>query len=146
MKRISLIFAFALSSLLIGCASPPKGDPARDAALKTFQVPKDTTGVYIYRNEYTGASVSMDVSVDGKPIGYTGAKTYLYTEVSPGKHTISSEAENTSTLDIDAQLGTLLYIWQESKMGFVYARNKLQLVSEKEGQEGVMDTTLAVKK
>lgn len=141
MKNI-LVAAVLLSSL-VGCASVPMGDAKQDAALKTFSVPADKAGVYIYRNESMGAAVKMDVELDGKPIGQTAANTYLYKEVVPGKHTITSKAENTSTLEIDAKPGTLSYVWQEVKMGLMYARTKLHLVSEADGKKGVLETKLA---
>ena len=85
----------------------------------------------------------MDVAVDGKPIGQTAAKTYLYKELTPGKHTVTSSAENTDSVDIDAKPGTLSYIWQEVKMGVLYARTQLHLVSEAEGKKGVLESSLA---
>ncbi|MDO9468088.1 MAG: DUF2846 domain-containing protein [Thiobacillus sp.] len=141
MKR--MFVAAVLVSSLVGCASVPMGDAKQDAALKTFSVPADKAGVYIYRNESIGAAIKMDVEVDGKPIGQTAAKTYLYKEVTPGKHTVSSKAENTDTIEIDAKPGTLTYIWQEVKMGLMYARTKLNLVDEAEGKKGVLETSLA---
>jgi hypothetical protein len=138
-----MVIAAVLASSLFGCASVPMGDEKQDAALKTFSVPADMAGVYIYRNESMGAAVKMDVEVDGQVIGQTAAKTYLYTEMTPGKHTISSKAENTDTIEIDAKPGTLTYVWQEVKMGILYARTKLNLVDEEEGKEGVLETTLA---
>ena len=141
MKR--MFIAAVLASSLVGCASVPMGDAKQDAALKTFSVPADKAGVYIYRNESMGAAVKMDVEVDGKVIGQTAANTYLYKEVAPGKHTVSSKAENTDTIEIDAKPGTLTYIWQEVKMGLMYARTKLNLVGEAEGKKGVLETKLA---
>ncbi len=138
-----MFIAAALASSLAGCASVPMGDAKQDAALKTFTVPADKAGVYIYRNESMGAAVKMDVAVDGTVIGQTAAKTYLYKEVTPGKHTVSSKAENTDTIEIDAKPGTLTYIWQEVKMGIMYARTKLNLVGEAEGKRGVLETKLA---
>lgn len=139
LNYISIVAALLIS----GCASVPMGDPKQDAALKTFAVAKEKAGIYIYRNESMGAAVKMDVAVDGRPIGQTAAKTYFYKEVAPGKHTISSTAENTDTIEVDAKPGTLTFIWQEVKMGLMYARNKLHLVSEEEGKRGVQETTLA---
>ena len=136
---VPLFLALAIS----GCASVPMGDPTQDAALKTFSVAKDKAGIYVYRNESMGAAVKMGVSIDGQAIGQTAAKTYFYKEVTPGKHTVSSTAENTDTLEVDAKPGTLTFIWQEVKMGLLYARNKLHLVSEEEGKKGVKETTLA---
>lgn len=138
-----LLLAVAVVSILSGCASVPMGDAKKDAALKTFAVPADKAGVYIYRNESMGGAVKMDVALDGKPIGQTAAKTYLYKELAPGKHTISSTAENTDSVEVDAKPGTLSYIWQEVKMGVLYARTKLHLVSESEGKSGVLETKLA---
>lgn len=138
-----LLFAAVISLSMVGCASVPMGDEKQDAALKVFKAPAETAGVYIYRNETMGAAVKMDVELDGKLIGQTAANTYLYKDVSPGKHTITSKAENTDAVEIDARRGTLSYIWQEVKMGILYARTKLHLVDESEGQKGVLETRLA---
>ncbi|MFL9925714.1 DUF2846 domain-containing protein [Herbaspirillum lusitanum] len=141
-----LFLAALIASSLVGCASVPMGDPQQDAALKTFTAPQGKSGVYIYRNESMGASVKMDVAIDGEATGQTAANTYLYKELTPGKHVISSTAENTDTLEIDAKPGILTYVWQEVKMGVLYARNKLHLVSDDEGKKGVLETKLAVSK
>lgn len=140
------LHTFAVSIILIalsGCATVNMGDAKQDAALKTFTVAPDKSAVYIYRNEGIGGAVKMDVELDGKPIGQTAAMTYLYKEVSPGKHTVTSKAENDSSVEFDAKAGTLHYIWQEVKMGILYARNKLTVVSEADGKKGVLETTLA---
>ena len=141
MKRI--LISAMLAMTLVGCATVNMGDAKQDASLKTFTVAPDKSAVYIYRNEGFGAAVKMDVLVDGKMIGQTAAQTYLYKELSPGKHTITSKAENDSTLEIDAKMGTLQYIWQEVKMGILYARNQLTVVSEDVGKKGVLESKLA---
>ena len=130
--------------ILSACASVPKGDPQQDAALKTFAVPAQKASLYVYRNESMGAGVKMSVTLDGKALGNTAAKTYLYAEVEPGQHKLTSEAENTSELTVDTVAGKAYYVWQEVKMGLLYARNKLQLVDEKTGQEGVKESELAI--
>lgn len=122
------------------------GDPARDAALKTFQVAPDKAGIYVYRNESMGAAVKMDVVIDGVNIGETVANTYMHKEVAPGKHTVASKAENTDTVEVDLKPGTIAYIWQEVKMGVLFARTKLHLVGEQEGKKGVLETKLAAGK
>ncbi|MDR1350352.1 MAG: DUF2846 domain-containing protein [Zoogloeaceae bacterium] len=139
----NLLLALGMATLS-ACASVPMGDVAQDAALKNFTANPDTAGVYIYRNESIGAGVRMDVEVDGKPIGQTAAKTYLYQDLTPGRHTLASKSENTDTLNIDVVAGKLYYVWQEVKMGILYARTKLHLVDEVTGQAGVKETQLAV--
>jgi hypothetical protein len=138
-----IVLAAFIASTLVGCASVPMGDAKQDAALKSFTAPADKAGVYIYRNESMGAAVKMDVDLDGAAIGQTAANTYLYKEVTPGKHTITSKAENSDSVEIDAKPGTLNYVWQEVKMGVLYARTKLHLVDEAEGKKGVLETQLA---
>jgi hypothetical protein len=135
-----------LLASLAGCASVPMGDPKQDAAYKTFRISPDKAGIYVFRNESIGGAVKMDVLIDGRNIGETAAKTYMFTEVAPGKHTVSSKAENTDTLEVDVKPGTLAYIWQEVKMGLMFARTKLHLVSEQEGKKGVLETSLAISK
>ena len=139
---VALILSFAL----VGCASVQMSDPKLDASAKTFQVPADKAAIYVYRNESMGAAVKMDVIVDGKNIGETAAKTYFYKEVTPGKHTDSSKAESTDTIEVALKPGAPAVIWQEVKMGLMFARTKLHLVSEQEGKAGVLETTLAATK
>lgn len=141
LKKVMIALACAY---LAGCASVPMGDPAKDQELKKFSAKPETSGIYIYRNEMFGGAIKMDVEVDGKPIGQTGAKTYLYSEIQPGQHIITSKAENTDSIQITTLPGKLYYIWQEVKMGILYARNKLHAMSEDEGKKGVLETNLAV--
>ncbi|PIV91440.1 MAG: hypothetical protein COW45_05560 [Gallionellales bacterium CG17_big_fil_post_rev_8_21_14_2_50_54_146] len=140
-KKIILIAGLSLT--MVGCASVKMADPAQDAQTKQFAAKSDVAGVYVYRNEAMGGAVKMDVGLDGKPVGQTAAKTYLYTEVKPGSHTLTSKAENTSELTFNAVAGKLYYVWQEVKMGVMSARSKLQLVDEATGQKGVNESKLA---
>lgn len=143
MKKIALSLAICAS--LVGCASVPMADAKQDAAAKTFQVAPDKAGIYVYRNETMGAAIKMDVTVDGENIGQTAANTYLFKEVAPGKHTVTSAAETTDTLEVEVKPGTLAFIWQEVKMGVLTARSKLQRMTEADGKKGVQETKLAVK-
>lgn len=138
-----LIAAIVVAASLVGCASVPMGDSNKNSELKTFNAKPGVAGLYIYRNESIGAAVRMDVSVDGKVLGETAAKTYLYTELPPGKHTITSKSENTDSIEIETVGGKLYYVWQEVKMGLLYSRTKLHLVSEEEGRKGVLESNLA---
>jgi hypothetical protein len=129
--------------LLSACASVPMGDTKQDSIAKTFVAKSNVAGIYIYRNESFGAALRMDVEVDGKPIGQSAAKTYFYLDVPPGKHTFTSKSENEDTITIDVLAGKLYFIWQEVKMGLLYARTKMSLVSEEEGKRGVLESQLA---
>jgi hypothetical protein len=68
--------------------------------------------------------------------------TYLYQELTPGRHKVTSHAENEDTLELDAKPGTLIYVWQEVKMGLLSARSKLHLAAEEQGRKGVLESRL----
>jgi len=111
--------------------------PEQDAQSKTFSVKPGKANIYVYRNEVLGAAIKMDVSLDGKPVGQTAAKTFFALEVAPGKHTLQGD----SALDLTAEAGKNYFVWQEVKMGFI-AGNKLQLVDEATGKAGVAECKL----
>lgn len=139
-----LLFALAVVSSLAGCASVPMASPEQDAAVKKFTPPPaDKAGVYVYRNESLGGAVTMHVLLDNAPLGETAGHTYLYKEIAPGQHTITSQAENADSLTVEAIGGKAIYIWQEAKMGVLYARTKLHLVDDATGQKGVRESKLA---
>jgi hypothetical protein len=129
--------------LASGCATIPMADPGVDKAAKAFTAVPGKSKVYVYRNEGFGGAVTMNVFLDDRNMGQTVAKSYLVAEVAPGPHKLTSTAENQDTLEFTTDAGRIYYIWQEVKMGFMYARNKLQLVDEKTGQAGVLESQLA---
>lgn len=141
-KKISLIGLLLAAAMLTGCASVPKASPEQDAKAKTFAVAPGKSNIYVYRNESMGGAVKMDVALDGKPMGQTSAQTYFLFEVAPGKHTVTSKAENEVMQEVIAQAGKNYFIWQEVKMGVMYARNKLNLVDEATGKAGVAACSL----
>lgn len=142
MQKSVIFFAGALIVLLSGCASVPMASMERDNQAKTFAVKPGLSNIYVYRNESMGAAIKMDVELDGKSIGQTVAKSYFALEVSPGKHTLVSKAENDSSLEVNAEAGKNNFVWQEVKMGLIIARTKLQLVDEATGMAGVAESKL----
>ena len=141
-RNAMLLTLLACTALVTGCASVPMASPEHDARAKAFSVKPDKANLYIYRNEAFGAAVKIDVALNGKPIGETAAKTYFVLEVAPGKHTLTSKAENTEVLDVSTEPGKNYFIWQEVKLGLLFARNKLQLVDEATGKAGVAECNL----
>jgi len=137
--------ATLLAALAAGCATVPMAPPERDLEVKRFEVKPGKANVYVFRDEAIGGAVKMMVMLDGKNIGATASKTYLFAEVDPGPHKLSSHAENDFTLDVAAAAGQSLFVWQEVKMGVLYARTKLHLVDEQRGKAGVAECKLAVR-
>lgn len=141
MRLLNIIIASAFL-FLVGCASAPMAQSDLDQKAKSFENSSNKATLYIYRNENFGAAISMEILVNNKSIGQTAAKTYFKYDVTPGHYQIQSKAENTSILDLDVWAGKSYFVWQEVKMGFIYARNKLQLTDEIKGKAGVLESKL----
>ena len=133
----------AIMSALAGCASVPMSSLKDDVQAKTFTVSKDKSNIYLYRNETFGGAVPMTVTLDGKVAGQTGPLTFFMWEVAPGSHSISSVAENTVTIDLVTEPGKAYFVWQEVKLGLVFARSQLQEVDSETGRAGVNECKLA---
>ncbi|HVV51458.1 MAG TPA: DUF2846 domain-containing protein [Polyangia bacterium] len=136
----ALVVSLALSA--VGCATVPMAAAADDARMKQRQPGPESALIYVYRNEVIGYSVHMDVDLDGRPWGATVAKSFMVWEVPPGRHTLVSHAENDTLLVLDTLPGQRYFVWQEVKMGILYARSALQLVPDAVGATGVGECRL----
>lgn len=126
--------------LMSGCASVPMAPQSADSAAKAFKADSAKANIYIYRNETFGAALKMPVTLDGASIGQTAANTYIFQQVAPGSHTITSQGKD--SLSIDAKAGNNYFVWQEVKMGLVSGGSKLHLVDEAKGKAGVAECKL----
>lgn len=142
-RQFGLLTSLLLLLLTGGCASVPMASLVEDNQAKTFNVPADMANIYVYRNESIGGAISMTVTLDDKIAGTSGPQTYFLFTVAPGKHFLSSQAENVSTLDINAKAGKNYFVWQEVKLGFWMAGSLLQQVDEKTGRAGVLESKRA---
>lgn len=134
--------AALLGLALVGCATVPMASPEEDRRIKNLVPPSESALVYLYRHETFGYAVKMDVSLDGYPAGQTVARSFMVWQVQPGPHVIVSKAEEETTLALNTLPGKRYFVWQEVKMGALYARSKLHLVPEAEGLRGVKDCAL----
>lgn len=149
MKKKLLVTSMIITGMLLfsGCASTSPNAPVQaDAKAKEFTTDKSKSNIYVYRNEFFGAAISMPVTLDGQKVGTTGANTYIKLTTTPGKHTITSETENTATLELTTLSNRNYFVWQEVKMGVISARSKLHLVSKEKGKEGVKECKLISQK
>jgi len=141
-KLLVLGMFLAALSVMSGCATVPMASDEKDIAAKTFRVQPGKSNIYVYRNESIGTAVKMEVDLDAKQMGSTAYKTYLLLTVEPGKHTITSHAENDDSVTVDVLPDKNYFLWQEVKMGLLYARTKLHLVDEQTGKAGVAECKL----
>ncbi|WP_084186906.1 DUF2846 domain-containing protein [Andreprevotia chitinilytica] len=142
MKLLRCCIAFGLLALLGACASTSKVPAGLDVKAKTFTVTPGKANIYVYRNEFMGFAIPMQVNLNGQKAGFTNGKTYMAFEVNPGFQNVLSKAENDDSLVLNAEAGKSYYVWQEVKLGVLVARNKLHLVDEATGQKGVRECTM----
>ena len=129
---------------LTGCATVPMASADLDKAKKEFPAPSEgKSGLYVYRNSSLGSAYKLTVSVDGAAIGETAANTYIYKELPPGTHEISSESTfGNKKPSIDFQKG-INYFFHQSVIFNSFGDTTLRQVTEDEGKKGVLETKLA---
>lgn len=134
---------------LFGCSSTPSVEKMQ-ADVASYSLPKaavaDKGLVYVVRPSNVGMLVRFNVFLDDKEadseMGYNRGNQYIYFFVTPGKHVISSKAENWADMPINVKAGEVVYLKQEVEMGFAVARNSLKVLSDLEGRYLVKDASL----
>ncbi len=132
-KSLLYLVIILLVAMATGCASTKQFVPLPDQS-KKIENP-EMARIYVVRPTSFGGAISMDIQDGAKPIGKTGPKGYLCWEREPGQTNIFGNAQNQSTLPITLKKGLVYYIQQHVRMGLIYARNKLRLLTEHEGKE-----------
>ena len=143
-KRWMAIVAWASGSalsLVAGCAiTTPAANAPGDAAPTSFQVAPDEAGVYIIRSERVGGAIPIAVLIDGRHLGATVARSYLYAVVTPGFHTVDSLGDIRNTLEVELKPGTITYLSQGVELAYLSSpRTRLRTVNEAQGREWVME-------
>ena len=129
-----------------GCvAKIPLASADKDAARKQFGAPSEgTAGVYVYRISTVGTALKRELRINDTSLGKSAPKTYFYTEVSPGEHTLSTESEfGYNFLNFTANEGALYFFKQYIKMGVFVGGSNLESVSEATGKKDVLKCKLA---
>jgi hypothetical protein len=142
MKYLVAAVSVILLLVLSGCAAVPMASIDQDTKAKEFVPAQNKAALYIYRNENFGGAIPMSVSVNGKSLGQTAAKTYFRLNLLPGKYNVESHAENVANLSLTAEANKNYFVWQEVKMGMWMARCQLQQADETAGRAGVMESKL----
>jgi hypothetical protein len=137
-KLVGLLSAVVIAAT--GCASVAMAPAEQDTKAKSFAVSAEKANVYIYRNESMGAAVKLEITVDGKLVGSTAAKSYFLVQLAPGKHTILSQQDPEKKLDLTVAAGKNYFVWQEVKMGMWSPGSKLSLVEDSVGKAGVAES------
>jgi hypothetical protein len=132
--------------LFAGCAPKiPMADMQKDLTAKKFSKPKkNRSGIYIYRNTFSGSALIKSLMLDDKALGPISNKTYRFKEVSPGKHKLSTTSEfSPNYIFIQAQGGKNYYFNHYIKMGVFIGGANLEAVSEEKGKKNILKCKLA---
>jgi len=145
LKKILILLILAVSTYLTGCATVPMASVEKDNERKEFALPpQESAGLYIYRNTRLGGALKKTVFVDGRSVGETAPMTYFYMDVEPGVHVLSTESEfSNNDLEIKTRGGQNYFVRQYIKIGVFVGGANLELVSEEEGKQGVLECKLA---
>ncbi len=112
---------------------------------KNFEIPFKPSGdeamIYVVRPSVIGGFVKFNVFVNSKEkqneVGYTRAKEYVYFYLKPGDYEIFSKAENWASTKISLKKGEVAFIKQIPTIGFILARNKLEIIDEQEAKHSI---------
>ena len=128
MKKVILVLIGIL--FVAGCSRMEHPSPeVMKSEIGEYKLPhKAKEGkaiVYILREESAQSFEKFYVYLDSvKPenkMGYTHGAQYIYFYVTPGQHTIFSDAERIKSIDIQAKAGDVIFIEQEVVMGYIIA-------------------------
>jgi len=133
-KLVYLTTIMLLILIFTGCSRSAFPSPEvmkqETQGFKLPRLPKDGTAiVYVVRPEIFGTLIKFNVFLDDtqahSEMGFTNGKEYIYFLVKPGTHTLYSDAENLAAITFRAEEKDIIFIEQEEKTGFLYARNNL---------------------
>ncbi len=139
MKITHLLFLSTLLATLSSCAVSTEKMKKETANYNLpVKAQKDKALVYVVRPSNMGGLIKFNVFLDDKErdseMGFNTGNKYIYFFVSPGKHKIFSKAENWADVEIDAKDNEQIFVKQNTSMGFIMARNSLEIVPELEGK------------
>lgn len=151
-QRILMVFSIFLAitlSLLTGCASLPSPEKMAQE-VSGYNLPKQSDAenslIYVVRPSPLGSLIRFNVFLDDKEasseMGWTRGSQYIYFFLNPGKHNIFSNAENWAEINIDIKAGETVFVKQNPEMGFIMARNSLEIIPELEGKYHVKNAKL----
>ncbi len=128
------LFLAAFTALLAACSTAKITD--QEAQRLRSMTPAPGTALVYFVRPMAGATIRrFRVTCDGRPIGLTNGKRYIYTMLKPGKHDFISKAENKDELSIVLNADSTYFIEQIPQMGLFSARNVIKRMDEVTGRK-----------
>jgi hypothetical protein len=142
--KFAVVACVAAGSLLTGCASVQKGDPARSAEIRKFGPKTDVAQIYVCRKPaFGGMAIRPIIEVDSKPIGTVATSTYAYAELQPGPHVIVAKSpEHESKIDFTVAVGEKKFFETWIVPGVFIGRALIEETQAEKGKECVSGADL----
>ena len=129
----SFFVAASILAVCVGCASPTQQAPIPDLT-KSIENPAKSR-IYLIRPANFGGAVATLVTDGTRPIGQTGAQSYLCWERDPGEVTIGVKAESVCHLTLNVEAGHVYYVMQYVEWGMWSERCRLEQIDEARATE-----------
>ncbi len=138
------IFYVIIAIFLAGCATEVKtASSSADQRAKALKPPKGMALVYFVRDTTVGKPFATPIWCDGRRLGSTCGWYYVYAYITPGKHRIKSQRDNTTEIDVKFAANKIYYIEMRIFSGFAKGTVKLEQVDSESGREKLMQCTLS---
>ncbi len=112
---------------------------------RSIKPPEGKSLIYIVRPSIYGIAMKFDVFCNGKSMGTTKGKQFLFIILEPGEQIIMNKAENKDAITLKTEPNKTYFIKQKIKTGALSARSKLILLNPNEGREALMKCKLSKK-
>ncbi len=140
LKKVYYAFILIAVMFYAGCASGPSINKI-NREIEGYELPeKPAEGkamVYVVRPGATGYLIKFGVYINEKnsdnKVGSTGANEYINFELDPAEYIIMSQAENLGKYILQTEKNKAYFLKQIPETGLLIVRNKLVMISEKEG-------------
>jgi hypothetical protein len=137
---------FGLIGVIAACASIQLAGASTESEAKSFRVDASRGRIYVVRPGKLfghGAGVALPVVVDGATVGANANATFVYVDVAPGLHRVSSQTiESFASVEIEVEAGRVYFVAQRSRAGLISPRVGLALVEPSSGMRLVSKARL----
>jgi hypothetical protein len=107
-----------------------KADDAEKIAALRFEAEPNAGVIYLYRKQYAGLLVGMNVMLDSVLIGQTRGFCFYRLIVTPGTHMIGGDKQCQVSISIDVGAGQIAYVEQEIVMSSNRSGHQFKIVAD----------------
>ena len=138
LRRLAFLILPSLL-LLVSCAQVPLASEQQRNAASGFRPQPGKAGVYVFRETgFVGSAIAYFVYVDGRLLGICGNGMFLYAEIDPGRHILSTDLTQFRDTSINVESGRVYFVRLSAYLQLsVGSPAPLRSVSQEEGRRGV---------